>query len=161
MEYIIRAMKPYEYDYLRDFLYEAIFQPDKSNLVPKSIIDKPELRVYIEDFGSAKDDYCLCAESEGKIVGAVWVRNINGYGSIDKNTVEFAISLYPDFRGYGIGTNMMRRMLQYLIHEGYRKASLAVQKNNYASKMYLNVGFEIVDENDEEYIMIHHLQHVL
>lgn len=161
MEYIIREMRPYEYDYLKDFLYEAIFQPDKDNLAPKSIIEKPELKVYIEDFGSAKDDYCLCAESDNKVVGAVWVRNINGYGSIDENTVEFAISLYPDFHGYGIGTHMMRRMLQYLIHEGYSKASLAVQKDNYAFKMYLNVGFEVVDENDEEYIMIHHLQNVL
>ncbi len=32
--------------------------------------------------------------------------------------------------------------------------SLAVQKMNYAVRMYRKVGFEIVDENDEEYIMI-------
>lgn len=31
----------------------------------------------------------------------------HGYGSIDENTVEFTISLYPDFRGYGIGIDMM------------------------------------------------------
>ena len=161
MEYIIREMKTHEYNYLEDFLYEAIFQPDKTNLMPKSIIEQQELKVYIEDFGSAKDDYCLCAESDKKVIGAVWVRNVNGYGSIDENTVEFAISLYPDFRGYGIGTDMMRRMLEYLVHEGYNKASLAVQKDNYAFKMYLNIGFEIVDENDEEYIMIHHLKNVL
>ena len=36
----------------------------------------------------------------------------------------------------------------------YKKASLAVQKQNYAVKMYKNVGFEIVDENEEEYIMV-------
>ncbi|MGL5677662.1 MAG: GNAT family N-acetyltransferase [Cellulosilyticaceae bacterium] len=161
MEYIIREMKTHEYNYLKDFLYEAIFQPDKNNLVPKSIIERPELKVYIENFGSVKDDYCLCAEIEGKVIGAVWVRNINGYGSVDEHTVEFAISLYPDFRGYGIGTHMMRSMLEYLIHGGYSKASLAVQKDNYAFKMYLHVGFEIVDENDEEYIMIHHLQNTI
>lgn len=28
----------------------------------------------------------------------------------------------------------------------YKKASLAVQKKNYAVKMYKSVGFEIVDE---------------
>ena len=38
--------------------------------------------------------------------------------------------------------------------EGYKQASLAVQKMNYAVRMYRKVGFEIVDENDEEYIMI-------
>lgn len=47
------------------------------------------------------------------------------------------------------------------MHEGYNKVSLGVQKDNYAFKMYLNVGFEIVYENEEEYIMIHRLQNVL
>ena len=36
----------------------------------------------------------------------------------------------------------------------YKQVSLSVQKMNYAVRMYRKVGFEIVDENDEEYIMI-------
>ncbi len=43
---------------------------------------------------------------------------------------------------------------------GYKKTSLAVQKANYALKMFLNVGFEIVDENKEEYIMVNYLEKV-
>ena len=38
--------------------------------------------------------------------------------------------------------------------EEYKQASLSVQKMNYAVRMYREIGFEIVDENDEEYIMI-------
>ena len=140
------------------FLYEAIFQRDETNFVPKSIVNKPELQVYINKFGEKKDDYCLCAEASGKVVGAVWVRNIKGYGSIDEITPEFAISLYRDFRGYGIGTEMMKSMLAYLKQVGYSKTSLAVQKDNYALKMYLSVGFQIIDENEEEYIMVYYLQ---
>ena len=49
---------------------------------------------------------------------------------------------------------MMKRMLPELKAEGYPKTSLAVQKANYAVKMYKNVGFEIVGENEEEYIMV-------
>ncbi len=45
-------------------------------------------------------------------------------------------------------------MLAELKCRGYKKTSLAVQKENYAVKMYKNVGFEIVDENEEEYIMV-------
>lgn len=37
---------------------------------------------------------------------------------------------------------------------GYKQALLAVQKANYALKMYQKIGFEIIDENEEEYIMI-------
>ena len=33
--------------------------------------------------------------------------------------------------------------------QGYKQVSLSVQKMNYAVHMYLKVGFEIVDENDE------------
>lgn len=155
MEYIIREMNPSEYELLDDFLYEAIFQPDETNLAPKEIIQRSELQVYIKDFGKEKDDYCLCAESCGKVAGAVWVRNIKGYGSIDDITPEFAISLYKDFRGLGIGTAMMKEMLTLLKSRGYKRASLAVQKENYALKMYLNVGFQIIDENAEEYIMMY------
>ena len=45
-------------------------------------------------------------------------------------------------------------MLDELRRQGYRQASLAVQKANYAVRMYLSVGFEIIDENEEEYIML-------
>ena len=154
MEYIIREMNQHEYPLLNDFLYEAIFQRDESNLLPRTVIDNPGLYVYIKDFGKEKDDYCLCAEVNDKIIGAVWIRNIQGFGSIDDTTPEFAISLYKEFRGYGIGTKMMKQMLKYLKNTGYSKTSLAVQKDNYALNMYLSVGFQIVDENEEEYIMV-------
>ena len=47
-----------------------------------------------------------------------------------------------------------KQMLELLKWQGYEKASLAVQKANYAVKMYENVGFRTVDENVEEYIMV-------
>ena len=89
-----------------------------------------------------------------KVVGAVWVRIMNDYGHIDNDTPSFAISLYKDYRGFGIGTNLMKEMLRILKGRGYKQASLAVQKANYAVKMYQKTGFEIVDENEEEYIML-------
>ena len=157
MNYIIREMHPNENPLLEDFLYQAIYQPDKTNLAPRSIIEKPELQVYIKDFGTKKDDYCFCAEADGKIVGAVWVRNINGYGNVDNNTVEFAISVFDEYQKMGIGTALMNKMLEHLNKLNYSKASLAVQKENYAVRMYQKVGFEIVDENEQEYIMIQRL----
>ena len=51
----------------------------------------------------------------------------------------------------------MRRMLAILKSCGYEKASLAVQKANYAVKLYQNTGFEIVGETEEEYIMVNRL----
>ena len=76
------------------------------------------------------------------------------YGYIDDETPSFAISLLKEYRNYGIGTELMKRMLLELKKQGYKKASLSVQKRNYAVRMYKKLGFEIIDENDEEYIMI-------
>ncbi|MDE5770436.1 MAG: GNAT family N-acetyltransferase [Ruminococcus sp.] len=151
--YIIRKIKSDEYTVLDDFLYEAIFIPNGIQPPPKSIIEKPELQVYVENFGK-KDDYCMVAEIDNKIVGAVWVRIMDDYGHINDNTPSLAISLYKDFRGQGIGTALLDSILSLLKSENYEKVSLSVQKENYAYKMYLKAGFEVFDENDEEYIMV-------
>lgn len=153
MDYQIREIRKEEYAILDDFLYEAIFIPEGIEAPPKSIIEQPELQVYVADFGR-KDDCCLVAEADGKIIGAVWTRIMNDYGHIDDATPSFAISLYQNFRGQGIGTALMERMLSLLKERGYQKASLSVQKANYAYKLYLKVGFTVADENEEEYIMV-------
>ncbi len=157
MEYQIREIREIEYPILSDFLYEAIFIPEGMEKPPKSIIEQPELQVYVADFGKA-DDWCLVAETKEKIVGAVWVRIMNDYGHIDDETPSFAISLYEEFRHLGIGTALMKAMLQLLKDKGYKQTSLSVQKENYAFAMYRKAGFEVVAENEEEYIMICKLQ---
>ncbi len=154
MEYTIRKISKEEYGLLEDFLYEAIFVPEGMVMPPKTIINQPELQVYISGFGQKKDDIGLLAEVGKKVVGAVWVRIMNDYGHIDDDTPSFAISLYKEYRGLGIGTALMKEMLCILKDRGYKQASLAVQKANYAVRMYLKTGFEIVDENKEEYIML-------
>ena len=154
MDYKIRPISAGEVRLLQDFLYEAIFVPEGLPAPPKSIINQPELQVYITGFGTKKDDIGLVAEIDNKPIGAVWVRIMNDYGHIDNDTPSFAISLHKDYRGLGIGTVLMKEMLRILKDRGYKQASLAVQKANYAVKMYQKTGFEIVDENEEEYIML-------
>ncbi len=147
-------MQPGEYGLLKDFLYEAIFIPEGITPPDRSIIKEPELSLYYEDFGSGQADYCIVADDNGRVAGAVWTRIMNDYGHVDDETPSFAISLYKEYRGKGIGTEMMRRMLDLLKSQGYKKASLAVQKANYAVRMYQAVGFQTINENDEEFIMV-------
>lgn len=156
MEYKIRRLKEGEESLLEDFLYEAIFVPEGVAMPPKSIIKQPELQLYITDFGKEKDDIGLVAEVDKKAIGAAWVRIMHDYGHIDEHTPSFAISLFKEYRGFGIGTALMKEMLSILKKRGYKQASLAVQKTNYAVKLYKKIGFEIVDENEEEYIMLFH-----
>lgn len=157
MSYEIRPIRDDEIHLLSDFLYQAIFRRAEDAPLPRSIIEQPEIEVFISDYGK-KDDNCLVTVAENKIVGAVWTRilsgPVKGFGNIDDRTPEFAVSLFEEYRGRGIGTHLMREMLVLLKEKGYRQASLAVQKDNYAVKMYKSVGFAIADENREEYIML-------
>ena len=94
------------------------------------------------------------ADCNGKVVGAVWTRIMDDYGHVDDDTPSLAISLYEEYRGKGIGTQMMRKMLALLKRQGFKRVSLAVQKANYAVKIYERIGFQTVDENEQEYIMV-------
>lgn len=155
MEIGIRGMKPEDYPYLRDFLYEAIFVPDGTEPPPREIIDRPELQVYIQDFGEKPDDCALMAVVDGNPAGAVWTRIMQDYGHLDDKTPSLAIALYPQYRGWGIGTALMQAILGMLRAMGYPGVSLSVQRSNYAAKMYQKLGFQTVRQNGEEDLMLY------
>ena len=123
MNYSIRELKRDENKILDTFLYEAIFIPEGVPVPSKDIINKPDLQVYVKDFGENKGDLCLVAQVADEIVGAVWVRIMNDYGHIDNETPSFAISLLKEYRNYGIGTELMKQMLTKLKLEGYKQVS--------------------------------------
>ena len=157
---IYRELNASEYDLLKDFLYEAIYIPEVVDPPDKDIVKQPKLALYYKDFGSGKADRCIVAEDAGKVIGAVWTRIMDDYGHVDDDTPSFAISLLKDYRSMGIGTELMKQMLLHLKECGFEKASLAVQKANYAVRMYEKVGFKVIDENEEEYIMICNLKEI-
>lgn len=153
MDYIIREMRQGEAHLLDGFLYEAIWTPAGVPSPPRTILQAPELQVYVVGFGERAGDTALLAEIDGKVIGAAWARIMDDYGHIDDDTPSLAISLYQEYRGNGIGTAMLREMLCLLKQKDYKSVSLSVQKANYAVKLYHRVGFQIVHEHDEEYIM--------
>ena len=154
MEHTVRRLKKDETGILEDLLYAAIFLPEGVEPPPRDIINAPELQVYIKDFGEQPDDYCLVAETGGRIIGGVWVRIMDDYGHVDDRTPSLAIAVFDGYRGRGIGTELMKEMICLLRSEGYRQLSLSVQKENPACRLYERLGFRTVAETGEEYIMV-------
>ena len=70
----IRAILPDEYPILRESLYHAIYLPEGTKPPLRSVVDLPELQVYIADFGTQPGDSCVVAEIADKVVGAAWSR---------------------------------------------------------------------------------------
>ena len=75
MEYVIRELKKDEYTVLDEFLYLAIFVPEGVEPPPKDIITKPELQVYVRDFGCEKGDYAYGAFRQHRITIVCQIRS--------------------------------------------------------------------------------------
>ena len=153
MDYIIREINEEEIKLLDRFLYLAIYVHKGEVPPPFGIIYKPELQVYVKNLGKEDDDHMLIAEADDKIVGAVWVRIMDDYGHIDDETPSLIISVEKEYRGKGIGRSLLSSMLSLLSKCGYKAVSLSCQKENYAVSLYKSLGFEIIKDIDEEYIM--------
>ena len=153
----IRAMKKTEYPLLKEFLYEAIYVPEGAVPPDRSILETPELKVYLSGFGGSESDCAIAAEVSGKIIGAAWARIMNDYGHIDDETPSIAIAVYKEYRGQGIGKKLLLSLLSALQDKGFRRVSLSVQKANPAGRLYQRIGFTTVKETEEEYIMVRSL----
>ena len=68
-----------------------------------------------------------------------------------------AISHYKKHRNRGIGTELLRRMLEMMWKKGSRQESLSVQKANYALLMYQKAGLEPVANRGEEVLMVYRI----
>lgn len=150
----LRAISPGDTEILETFLYHAIYVPEGVEPPPRSILEKPELQVYIDGFGAKPHDHGLAAVEGGQVIGAVWVRDMPDYGHVEDGVPSLAISVLPGCRGRGVGTMLMQTMLNLLRQKGYARVSLAVQKSNRAAGLYRRLGFRTVGENGEEYLMV-------
>jgi ribosomal protein S18 acetylase RimI-like enzyme len=157
MKFSIHRIKPAEYPMLADFLYHAIHQPPGTEPLPREVIEKPEIAIYIDNFGG-KDDCALVAKHDGKIVGVACTRIIPAFGHIDNETPELAISVLPEYRNNGIGTKLLKKLFGVLAEKGYKQTSLSVQKENPALHLYQRLGYNTVRENDKDYIMVRALK---
>jgi ribosomal protein S18 acetylase RimI-like enzyme len=136
----IRKIKPTEYSFLKEMLYQAIFVADEKAVLPREIIEQPDLKKYIHDFGQ-KGDYCLVAEQYGKLIGAIWIRFINGYGFVDNETPELSMAVLKGHRGKGIGQQLLIAMIDRLKNNRLKRVSLSVDRDNFAYGLYRKHGF--------------------
>ena len=150
----IRPITPADYRLLDDFLYEAIFIPEGVEQPDRSIIEHPSLRPFVDQFGQFPGDYGVAAEVNGNVVGMAWSRIRKQFGHVDDETPSLSISLYPEFRGQGIGTKLMHALHDTLRTAGYRRASLSVQRANRARRLYERLGYNTVREDGDELIVV-------
>lgn len=114
----------------------------------------PEIVLYCEGWGRAGDEGFV-AEEEGRPVGAAWFRlfpkDAAAFGFIDEGTPEFGIALVPEARGRGVGTELLKALIELARELGHPRLSLSVAIVNPARALYERFGFVKVEDDDDGY----------
>lgn len=150
-----------ELPYLERAVLNAIHFPD-GRVADRSFLAEPVYRATLDDWGR-RGDIAMVARDGTEPVGAAWVRLYSDerptYGYIDPETPTLVISLEAGFRGRGVGTRLMRALIDAVRDAGLAAISLSVDPNNAAVRFYERLGFEPAEprptaEDDRNPVMI-------
>ena len=154
---IFREMYATEAGFLKEMLYESLFVPNGKERYPRSVLEHPKLIKYYLNWGSTPLDQAYVAEDDGTLVGAIWGRAHQpphqGYGYVDSDIPEIGIALRPAYRNQGIGSRLITQISDYYTKQGIRALSLSIDKLNPAKRLYSRMGFVVVDENSNDFVM--------
>lgn len=156
-----RHIKGEEYPFLEEMLYEALFVPAGQSTFPKSIIETPELRKYVQKWGQAKDDLAIVAVMEDELIGAIWGRKFSvhqkGYGFVDEYTPEISMAVRKEFRNRGIGSALLAQIEAEYSKRGIENLSLSVDKRNPAKTLYERCGYTLFEEQETAITMVKYI----
>lgn len=158
--YTLRRLESNDESVLNEMLYQAIFVPEGNVPPPRNVVTTPELRKYTKDFGKEGDIGYLALEETGQPIGAAWLRLLTGenkgYGHINDETPELTIAVMPNYRGRGLGTLLLERLVEEA-RATYQSISLSVWRENPAYRLYQRLGFETVKQNENDDVMLKRL----
>lgn len=129
-------------------LYEAARVAEEGRMSPESIRFDPYLAKYAKGWGRPGDlGVAAFARDNGEAVGAAWLRLLigvdRGDGYIDDRTPELALGVMPAHRGRGVGTELLRLLVD-AAHTCVPGITLTVRAGNPAMRLYERVGFRVL-----------------
>ena len=131
----------------------AIAADWQQGVEPRAVADvlaAPDLAHYVPDLG-ARDRGLVMQDEKREDVGAAWWRLFDagdpGYGFVAPEVPEVTIGVLADSRGRGLGSRLLGELIALARIEGLPALSLSVEPENFAARLYLNLGFVQVGTN--------------
>lgn len=155
LDYMIRRALASDELFLWEMLYQALHVEGREPY-PREVLKRPNVAQYVEGWGRAGDLGFVAVDSNGQPVGAVWCRLLNGevegFARLNDETPELGIAVLPEHRGAGVGTALLKRLLE-AAKNSYPAIALSVSPNNRAIELYERLGFETVDVRETHPVM--------
>ena len=155
----IRPLTKADEGLLWEAIYHAIHVPAGQSQPPRSILEDPNIARYVQGWGR-RGDFGFVAESEGRRIGASWLRtwppNDRGYGWVDGKTPELTVAVWPGHRSQGIGTRLLKSILAAAAE--LPGVSLSVSTTNPAVRLYERLGFKRVSVQGNSLTMVRRMK---
>jgi ribosomal protein S18 acetylase RimI-like enzyme len=146
-QFEIRPLVAADQLFLWEMLYQSLYVAGGDAPFERSILEQPEIARYAAEWGRADDCGLVAVDGKNLPLGAIWLRLLvgaeKGYGYIDERTPELAMAVLPAYRGQGIGSSLLTRLIA-LAGDSYEQICLSVAAENPALRLYERFGFETV-----------------
>lgn len=148
--------------FLREMLYQALFVEPGAEPHPRDDLDRPHIARYVKDWGRDGDLGFIAVDTVSRQpIGAVWCRlstdDDKGFAYTNDETPELGVALSPEHRGKGLGTILLKHLLEQA-RGRYPRVSLSVSPNNPALRLYQRLGFETVELRGTHHVMVFDLE---
>lgn len=146
--------------FLRAMLYEAAYwRPGGPRPALAEGLAREDLSKLLADWGARAGDTAVTAvDSAGASIGAAWyrfwTRDDHSYGFVAEDVPELAIAVAPGWRGRGVGRRLIEALLEQARSQGVLAASLSVEQDNPALRLYEAAGFRKVEMNGNAWTMV-------
>ncbi len=146
MDFSIRPARSDDVAFLWRMLYEAAYwHPRAPRPQFREMLANDHLARYVEGWGCPSDIGVIAEDASRRPLGAAWLRILAaqrpGYGFIDDSTSEISVAVEDDCRGRGIGTALLKTLLQEASTSGLHAVSLSASEENPALHLYERLGF--------------------
>ncbi|GHF93175.1 MULTISPECIES: GNAT family N-acetyltransferase [Amycolatopsis] len=145
---ILREATPSDGDFLADMLVAAVnWSSEWKRKSRRRVLAAPDTGHYVADWPRG-GDLGVVADVDGEAVGAAWLRFFSaedpGYGFVAADVPELTIGVAAAWRGRGVGRALLRALEGRAREAGVRRISLSVERKNFAQRLYLAEGYEMV-----------------
>ena len=136
--------------FLWEMLFFAAHMDEDREVSSEAAKQNPDLLKYVKDWGRETDIGCIALEPDShQPIGAAWIRlliaNEKTTSYVDDVTPELAIAVLPGYVGKGVGTLLLKYLLQ-ASKQLYPRVVLSVRATNPARRFYERMGFVVTGE---------------
>ena len=157
-KYIIRSINEEDISFLWEMLFESIYTPEGQEPASRDIINNSSISKYVEDWGRNGDMGYIAVNDLGQSLGSISIRYFNkenkGYGYVNDDTPELGMAIRAEYRGRGIGTELLKTLLEQAKMKGIKTISLSVDPMNPAINLYKRFGFKEIGMEGTSITMI-------